>query len=212
MHASLEQLISLRDEEPVAAEVQQHVRGCSDCARILNQMVAVREGLTALADPPPPAGAWEGIDAAMARRAVSARQRRWLAAGGTALAASVAAALLIVNPSLRAPAATDAGSTLVGAVTNRPLSVGELKAQSQYLEHAVLNINASADQMAVSAGTASTIAALEDRIALVDYEINSAASGGANQDTRLTQLWKQRVDLLQSLAAVRYAQVANSGI
>ena len=49
MHASIEQLIALRDEEPVAAEVQQHVRGCSQCAAALNGLLAARERVQSLA-------------------------------------------------------------------------------------------------------------------------------------------------------------------
>ncbi len=63
----------------------------------------------------------------------------------------------------------------------------------------------------ISVGTAATVAALEDRIALVDYQLNSASvQAGGNPE--LAQLWQQRVDLLQSLAAVRYAQVTNDSI
>lgn len=203
MHASLEQLIGLRDEEPVAAEVRQHVRACAHCARILNDLAALHEGLAALPDLLPPAGSWDRITAAAQARE-RRRRYRWLPAAGVGLAASVAGVMLLVNARIGAPAP----ATVVGG--DAPASVSQLMAQSRYLERAVLDMNDSADKMAVSAGTASTIAALEDRIALVDYEINNtpARSGGA----KLRQLWKQRVDLLQSLAAVRYAQVANTGI
>jgi len=205
MHASLEQLIGLRDEEPVAAEVQQHVRGCSRCAQALNELVAMREDLAALTDPLPSPGAWNGIMAATAAPKRSS-VRRWLPAAGVSLAASVAAAVFLVGAHLAAPVAGTVapGTTPLTAVA----SVGQLKAESQYLEHAVLNINDSVDSMPVSADTASTVAALEDRIALVDYAINNTPAGS---DARLAELWKQRVDLLQSLAAVRYAQVAGSG-
>jgi hypothetical protein len=93
----------------------------------------------------------------------------------------------------------------------RPVSVSQLVMQSQYLENAVLSLNANTDHMIISAGTAATVAALEDRIALVDYEINHAAIDPDNHG-RLPQLWQQRVNLLQSLAAVRYAQVASNNI
>ena len=75
----------------------------------------------------------------------------------------------------------------------------------------MLKLDDHTDHMAVSAGTASTVAALEDRIALVDYELGNTA-GKKDTGQKVAELWKQRVDLLQSLAAVRYAQVANAGI
>ena len=211
MHASLEQLMSLRDEEPEALEVQEHVRGCEECARVLNELAMVRDDLAHLADPLPPPDVWGRITAATHERTTS--RRRWLPAAGVGLVASVVGALLLVNPGLRMPVATDSPQTTVtgaGASTANP-DIGQLQAQSQYLERAVLDLNGNAERMPVSAGTATTVAALEDRIALVDYEIGSAsARGTGNPD--LVLLWKQRVDLLQSLAAVRYAQVADRGI
>lgn len=207
MHASLEQLISLRDEEPVALEVQQHVRGCEYCARVLNELAAVREGLASLPDPLPPADAWGRI--AAPRQAGAGFRRRWLPAAGIGLVASVVAALLVVNPPLRrspeAPVTTPVNAT-------QAVDIGQLQAQSQYLERAVLELNGNTAAMPVSADTANTIAALEDNIALVDDEINNAPVQ-AESNSQLAQLWKKRVDLLQSLAAVRYAQVAdNNGI
>jgi hypothetical protein len=208
MHASLEQLIGLRDEEPVSVEVQQHVRRCNECAATLNGLVAARERLTALSDPLPPADAWQRIAAASDR---SRYRRRWLPAAGFGLAATAAAAaLLVVNLHVKpTPARND--TAVVTPSSDQPTDVNQLMAESRYLERAVLKLDGPADSMAVSADTASTVAALEDRIALVDYEINSAA-GVDNNDPHMVQLWKQRVDLLQSLAAVRYAQVANAGI
>lgn len=208
MHASLEQLIGLRDEEPVSVEVQQHVRGCGRCAAALNGLLAARERLAALSDPLPPADAWQRIVVASDR---SRRRRRWLPAAGVGVAASAAAAaLLLVNLHVKPLPARD-DTAVVTPASAQPADVNQLMAQSRYLERAVLKLDGPADSMAVSADTASTVAALEDRIALVDYEINSAA-GVPNDDPHVVQLWKQRVDLLQSLAAVRYAQVADAGI
>ena len=210
MHASIEQLIGLRDEEPVAAEVQQHVRACTQCAAALNGLLAARERLGGLADPVPAPDAWQRIVMASER---SARRRRWLPVAGMGVAASAAAvAVLLMNLHLAQPQAQNT-LAVTPVTTLKPADVNQLMAQSRYLERAVLRLDDHADHMVVSAGTASTIAALEDRIALVDYEINSASgSGVSNDDPHVAQLWKQRVDLLQSLAAVRYAQVANAGI
>lgn len=208
MHASLEQLISLRDEEPVTVEVQQHVRGCGQCAQALNGLMAARERLLAVPDPLPPADAWSRI--ALAADLDARRRRRWLPAAGVALAASIAAAVLVVNMQFT-PAPANSSSATASVSPNGNPDLGQLMAQSQYLERAVLRMDNHADTMAVSAGTASTIAALEDRIALVDYELSNTA-GKKGSEQRVTELWKQRVDLLQSLAAVRYAQVADAGI
>lgn len=205
MHASLEQLISLRDEEPVSVAVQEHVRGCGFCARTLNELAAVREGLGRLADPLPPPDVWSRVVTQAGSAPRVTVLRRWLPAAGVALVASVAGAMLMLNT-----------RQLLTTVPEQPVvtaqvSLGQLMAQSRYLERAVMDVNDNADRMPVSAGTASTVATLEDRIALVDYEINGT-TGQKPDDVRLTQLWRQRVDLLQSLAAVRYAQVSDGGI
>ncbi|HEY4126647.1 MAG TPA: hypothetical protein VGN70_01225 [Gammaproteobacteria bacterium] len=210
MHASIEQLIGLRDEEPVSVEVQQHVRGCTQCAAALNGLLAARERVAALTDPSPPGDAWQRITAARDR---SLRRRRWLPAAGLGLAATAAAAALLITNLHISPAPTSNDMAVVSPSGDKPADVNQLRAQSRYLERAVLKLDGHADDMAVTASTASTIAALEDRIALVDYEINTASgSGVSNDDPHVAQLWKQRVDLLQSLAAVRYAQVADAGI
>jgi hypothetical protein len=55
------------------------------------------------------------------------------------------------------------------------------------------------------AQTELTVADLEDRLQWVDYRlnlVNEAGLGGRNADL----LWRERVDLLNSLVAVRYAQ------
>ena len=209
MHASIEQLIGLRDEEPVAAEVQQHVRGCAQCAAALNGLLAARECVQSLADPLPPADAWQRIVAASER---SARRRRWLpAAAGMAVAATVVGIVVYLGPHATHPADTTlaAASQSVG----QPADINQLMAQSRYLERAVYQLGGQSDDTAMSAGTASTIAALEDRIALIDYEIGTASRAPETPaGSHVKELWQQRVDLLQSLAAVRYAQTADTGI
>ena len=209
MHASLEQLIGLRDEEPVAVEVQQHVRGCSQCAAALNGLLAARERVQALADPLPPADAWQRILAASER---SSRRRRWLpAAAGLAVAATVVGMVISFGPHGQRPA--DTALATASQSVGQPADINQLMAQSRYLERAVYKLGGQSDDTAMSAGTASTIAALEDRIALIDYEIGTANQAPqAPASDHVKQLWQQRVDLLQSLAAVRYAQTANTGI
>lgn len=210
MHASIEQLIGLRDEEPVAAEVQQHVRSCNQCAAALNGLLAARERVQALADPVPSADAWQRILTASER---SSRRRRWLpVAAGLAVAATVVGIVISFGPHGTRPADT---TTLAAAnpSVGQPTDINQLMAQSRYLERAVYKLGGQSDDMAMSAGTASTIAALEDRIALIDYEIGTAKQDPkASAGDHVKQLWQQRVNLLQSLAAVRYAQVANTGI
>ena len=211
MHASLEQLIALRDDEPVTLDVQQHVRGCLDCARALDRLASFKSALAALPDAPPPADVWARIAADLERGGTPRGMARWLPTAGLGLVASVVAALVLMNARLVAPTPPETGSAVTPAPAAVAANLPQLMAQSQYLERAVLDLNDSGDRRVVSAGTASAVAALEDRIAFLDYEINRTSTQ-PHSDADLTRLWRQRVDLLQSLAAVRYAQVADSGI
>ncbi len=116
-----------------------------------------------------------------------------------------------MNPALRSAGVKQAPMPTVAGTASPAPDLGQLQAESRYLERAVLDLDGNTEGMAMSADTASTVAALEDRIALVDYQINSAPTQQAG-NLDLALLWKQRVDLLQSLAAVRYAQAADRGI
>jgi hypothetical protein len=208
MHASSEQLIALRDGEPVEASVQTHVRECAECAAELDTLTGLREQLAKLPVFALPEGMWESVVMRAERGEPASGYRHGVLRGaGVAMVASIviAVSLAMLPIPVQHPAET---VTPDGA---QPASVSQLVTQSRYLEKAVLSLNANTDHMIISAGTAATVAALEDRIALVDYEINHAALDPDAQQ-RLTQLWQQRVNLLQSLAAVRYAQVASNNI
>lgn len=208
MHASPEQLIALRDGDPVDAAAQMHARECPQCAAELATLNRLRTGFASLPGFAVPEGAWNTIRERLEQPDAQTRFRRQgLRIASVAMVASVVGALafmLIRTPQSAAPvtAATSGAS---------PAALSRLVRQSHYLEDAVMSLNADTDHMAITAGTAATVAALEDRIALVDYEINHAATSPESEN-RLPQLWQQRVNLLQSLAAVRYAQVANSNI
>jgi hypothetical protein len=208
MHASLEQLIALRDGEPVDAAIKAHAHACRECNARIDSLADLRTHLSGLPVFGLPEDAWDAIAARVRKYdEMHAARRRRRGAAGIAIAASVAVAAgvwMFRMPSYHQPETS-------AAVRPSAASLSQLVDQSRSLEGTVISLNASADHMAISAGTAATVAALEDRIALVDYQINSA-SAHVSSSPELTQLWQQRVDLLQSLAAVRYAQVANDSI
>ena len=55
------------------------------------------------------------------------------------------------------------------------------------------------------ASTALTVADLEERIQWVDYRLNLRAEDGLDSE-QAQKLWRERVELLNSLVAVRYAE------
>ena len=208
MHASPEQLIALRDGDPVDAAARSHVLECAECAAELDTLASLRTRLAGLPGFAVPDAAWQNV---LTRLEQGPTQKgvwqRSLRIASVAMVASVVLAVSFVL--FRTPQSRPDISVAASSAT--PASVPTLVRKSRYLEDAVMSLNADTDHMVITAGTATTVAALEDRIALVDYEINHAATSPKTQ-SRLTQLWQQRVNLLQSLAAVRYAQVANSNI
>jgi hypothetical protein len=62
----------------------------------------------------------------------------------------------------------------------------------------------------MSGETATTIAGLEDRIALVDEQLTYSNAHGVPQPER-TALWGERVELMNALVHVRYAQAQPTG-
>ena len=75
--------------------------------------------------------------------------------------------------------------------------------QSARLERALFTLPAQRPVM--SASTAGTIASLEDRITLIDAGLTQATIVGAEFGER-EELWRQRVDVMNALFQVRYAQ------
>jgi hypothetical protein len=64
-HLNLEDIARLVDEAPEPAEAA-HLRDCLACRRELKEMQAQTRALAALPDVDPPAGAWRGLEAALA--------------------------------------------------------------------------------------------------------------------------------------------------
>jgi hypothetical protein len=62
----------------------------------------------------------------------------------------------------------------------------------------------------MTAGTASTIVGLEDRIAFIDEQLTLAAGNGAEVPQRQA-LWGERVELMNALVHVRFAQAQATG-
>ena len=155
------------------------------------------ERLRALPDFDPPAGGWSRLSQRM-----QARRRRFVAAsGGLALAASVLAAIGLVNfrpastgPSLngRTPAPPSAPASRSGAQT---LEVAQLIDRSQRLER---QLSQARPQVVVwNSGRASRAALLERKLARVDAELNYAQA--SNDTAAAERLWSDRVELMNAL-------------
>ncbi len=200
-HATIEELLNLRDAASVAAATETHVADCAPCRTELARLHALRAGLRALPALPPAPETWARV---MARveppvMLVARRSRMQVAAAG--LAASLAIAVALGAVMLRAPLVQPAAGTLATATRTDP-TLEDLRGRSQRLEAVLAAIQSQ--PRVTSARSAGAIAELEDGIALVDYQLSQVDTADLDDVTRRA-LWRKRVELMESLVTVRYA-------
>ena len=221
MHASIEELLSLRDGEADAAAAATHVASCAACRAELDRLRRVRTALAGLPLQEPASAVWTGITQRAARQ--PKHSRVWMFVSGM----SVAAALMLVGLLvLRAERPEMAISSPPLASRTSPVGAGDTQTvapaaqsvqpatptddrdalieRSRRLEAALAAVRFQ--PQVVNAGTAMTIETLEDRIAFVDYRLSMEAEDPLPPEQQ-RRLWQQRVDLMDSLVNVRYAQL-----
>ena len=155
--------------------------------------------LAALAEFEPPPDGWDAIQAARRLRAAG-ESRRWpIAIAATVLAAVAGLAWQLQSTqrelrygnSLAADPAIGTGDTV--------------RAENARLEMLL----AALPEMRVMRGsTAFTVSQLEDRLAFVDDRL-SHITLEPNAPEHAERLWRERVELMNSLVQVRYADVAS---
>jgi hypothetical protein len=221
MHARLEDLISLRDQQPVDAASAAHVAACGQCRAQLERLASVRVALASLAPLEPPAQAWARIARQLAaapqvatRRAPRRAWVRW--PGGAALVATFAvamlAALLVATPWRRAvPQSEPAVASSAQAGTAEAAPLATLVARSQQLE---ASLHALPQRPAIEvAANSAAIDALQARIQWLDTQLVASTAGVAPAELppeRTRELWQTRVQLLNSLVGVRYAEAVHA--
>lgn len=200
MHARLDQLLSLRDGVPVDAGVRRHVDGCTRCARELDRLESLRAQLRAL--PQVPASAGEGWSAVRERLEVSrVRRRRRTVVSRYAVAASLAALGAFASMRLLDPGTPPASA-------GRPLivleseSIEDLRRQSRDLEDLLASLPR---RPAVErAGTSVPIEALEAQVQWLDHRLSVGRDDGSAAEAE--QLWRDRVEVMNSLVRLRYVE------
>jgi hypothetical protein len=220
MHPSTEDLLSVRDGEPLDARMSEAI--AAD-ARYGNEVERLRRTQAALRNLEPleaPPGAWERI--AAVERETRYRSPRWLRrAAGAGVAAAVAATAVVYLGGPRDRSSADVATATTGATSAQqafdvplagarvvPASYTELVAESARLERLLGQI--SYQRPLMSGATASTIAGLEDRIGVIDEQLTYSTARGLPEPQR-EALWSERVDLMSALVHVRYAQAQPTG-
>ena len=226
MHATIEQLLAVRDREPVAADINQHINVCQLCRETLNELTLVKDELNRLPVTEPPRDVWLDVLARAEQRRQSDKQRqRRFRYGAFGLAASVLLASVLFFNQGNEQIQKTIPSAVIGntaAINNDTVanndSVQDNKAlpdQTGTSSDLKSLISRSAQLEAVlhelpqrsgivKASTADLISGLQDGVALVDYRLNLNANKLSPDQSR--QLWQQRVDLMNSLVNVRYAE------
>ena len=200
MHVRLDELLSLRDGAPVDAGVRTHVMGCAECAAELARMRALRDQLRALPPvPEPTSDGWIGVRARLqapgTRSAGLARMAPYAAAASLA-ALAVLGALRLAE--WRTPA-TAQPEPLIVLETD---TVHDWQERSRALEQLLA---ALPERPAVErAGTSVPIESLEAEVQWLDHRLSQAgADGGAPEAARL---WRDRVEVMNSLVQLRYVE------
>jgi hypothetical protein len=195
MHARPDELLSLRDGEPVEARVAAHVPGCVECSASIASAMALRERLRDLPVVPGDSGTgWASVQDRLGRH--GRRGRRRAMAARVAAAASVAALGLFAALRVFEPSASADRYLVV------PAAVAELRARSQALE-AVLDALPERPAV-VRADTSLPIDSLESQVQWLDHQLSVA--GSQLPAPQAEALWRDRVEVMNSLVQLRYVE------
>jgi hypothetical protein len=207
MHASIDHLLSLRDGQPVDAATAAHVEQCQRCTSELNKLRETRARLQSLPQLDAPSSFRE-IQRAMsrpvtaARRVLSARLVAGLAFVTLTTIFFVALRDEATPPMAERPAAPAEDPAQPQDLVENA-RVPELVAQSQHLEDLLQRLPERPRIERVS--TAAMIDTIEGRIQWLDFQLSDASGSGLNEE-QTRRLWRERVELMDSLVKVRYAE------
>jgi hypothetical protein len=184
--------------------VAEHVAGCDVCRTEVERLRQLRTTLRAFPDVGGP-DRWPVVVARLdghGRSAAHLPRPTWRLAGTLAAVLAIAVGLAVFDGAT--PRLADnppAGPQPI--VESSDASMAALMEESKRLERL---LDAIPEEPRVArARTVMTAAGLEDRIQWVDLAIGAGEERNFDSST-VMPLWRQRVDLLSSLVAVRYAE------
>jgi hypothetical protein len=206
---TLDQLLSIRDASPVEAYVVQHVNTCAACSRELDRLRETQSLLNAMPILAAPAQLFSLQSEPRDKQPVHASKR--IGFIGFAAAASVIALATLIaftrlshreDTTLPISVATSYALTDNLDFDDRP-GIASLVVQSQDLESRLHRLPSR--PIVERASTTTVIDSLQDSIQLVDYQLSAGQDSGLS-DRQTAQLWKDRIQLMDSLVKVRYAE------
>jgi hypothetical protein len=210
MHASIGQLLNLRDGEPPDAATREHIAACGSCSAELARLHGIRDRLQRLPTDPPVQGqrGWANIEQRLSRQARVTRRR--VMVGKSAAAASLGVLAVVATVRYLGPGAAPDWSLTSsalrpesGAAAPQPDSLRDLRARSEQLEEF---LGALPARPAVErAETSLPIETLESQVQWLDQQLSLAEIEGEPLH-RTEQLWRHRVEVMDSLVRLRYVE------
>ncbi|MDJ0917493.1 MAG: hypothetical protein QNJ05_06980 [Woeseiaceae bacterium] len=176
-----------------------------------DQRELLQSGLRSLPETMPPRDVWERIrqqGEAEGLLKTPAPTRSWYLPSGLA-AALVMAAILIVGQPDQPP--VQQAVTVPDSLPTNAQEVDALKAlmvESRQLENDLRAI--PSEPRVMRAGTAATIAEIQDRIAAIDYQLSDPEVSMSPEEEKI--FWRERVRLMKSLVGLRYAQAQRNAL
>lgn len=195
-HLSVEQLLACREPglEPGIAAARTHLEACPACqaeAARLDQRAARLRALPALR---PARDHWSAV-----RGRLTAERRRRTVRRAVGVGLALAAGLAIV-----------VGLQRRSEAPGHELAISEAMTRSSQLEQLIQSYNP--DQRVTNGRTVQMAAQLEDRIAVLDRELEMAQLRNVpDRNDRLLRLWRQRVGLLDALVDVHLTRAQAVG-
>ena len=173
----------------------------------IDERDALRDGLNSLPDTMPPRAVWHRIREqaeaeGLMRRPAGRRPSTWYLGGS--LAAAIVLGVFILPGVLESPK-PEFRPTPDNVASNPPMALTTLQTlmtESRQLENDLRDL--PAEPRVMRAGTAATIADLEDRIAAIDYQLNDTEFQLTPEEEEI--FWRERVRLMKLLVGMRYAQ------
>jgi hypothetical protein len=193
MHCTMDDLGALQAGE-ASVWARRHITTCEICQQELEKLYQRVAQLKALPALRPPRDRWPAVQSVL--RAERSRKRRtWGAWGGSLALAATIAAVMLMQPS---------NPTVLHA------ELSQVKQQSATLEDSLKQFDV--ERSVLSGQEAATMAALEDRISLLDGTLAQQVEGAHEQDAELVRLWQERVGLMRELVKARATRARYVGL
>jgi hypothetical protein len=207
MHPNFEELLSLRDGGLTDAATLQHVASCTQCKLELVRLKQLQSRLHQLPQFSPPPLVWTVIREELGRLPAGRLNLSWLTVYAASVVGAVVALALLwsIHPG---SAHLKIDSIVASSVEDRKDALGSLVTRSQQLEGILQGLPQRPTVQ--RAATSVAIDELQTRIQVVDLQLAAIVKDEPDR-AQIKRLWNARVQLLNSLVYMRYAEAARDG-